>query len=86
MSYNFKPTPELIWSIIVTVVGGIATAVATQGDVAPTDWRVWAAATVAGILRAVVGLLLDKTNVRVGGPKAPTAESTELTEPAKEVS
>lgn len=63
MAYNFKLTPELIWSIVVTVVGGIAIAVATQGTVAPTDWKIWLAATAAGILRAVVGLLLDKTNV-----------------------
>lgn len=66
--YSFKPTPELIWAVVVTVVGILATAVATQGDVPPTDWRAWAIALSVGVIRAIVGLLLDKTNV--GAPDA----------------
>lgn len=60
--YNFKLTPELIWAVVVTGVGVIATAVATQGAVPPTDWQAWAIALSAGVARAIVGLILDKTN------------------------
>lgn len=69
-SYNFKVTPELIWAVAVTVVSVLATAIATQGAVAPTDWRAWAIALAAGVVRAVVGLLLDKT----GQPAVDTPE------------
>lgn len=68
-SYNFKVTPELVWAVVVTVVGVLATTIATQGAVAPTDWQAWAIALAAGVVRAVVGLLLDNTNA--GEPAAP---------------
>lgn len=61
--YVFKPTPELVWAVIVTVVGVLAATVATQGALAPTDWQAWVIALASGLVRAVVGLLLDKTNV-----------------------
>lgn len=80
MLYNFKVTPELIWAVVVTMVGVIATAIATQGAVAPTDWQAWAIALAAGVARAVVGLLLDKTNA--GEPKAPEPEPEVPDEPA----
>lgn len=73
-SYNFKVTPELVWAVVVTVVGVLATTIATQGAVAPTDWQAWAIALAAGVVRAAVGLLLDKTNV--GMPAAPDAPVT----------
>lgn len=57
--YNFKPTPELMWTVVVTVVGVVATAVATQGALPPTDWRTWAIAVAAGVARAVIGVVLD---------------------------
>lgn len=65
MMYNFKLTPELIWAVVVTLVGVISTVVANQGTTPPTDWKVWAAALAAGVLRAIVGLILDKANVSV---------------------
>lgn len=58
--YNFKPTPELVWAMVVTVTGVVATAVTTQGEVGPTDWQAWAIGLATGVLRAVVGLILDK--------------------------
>lgn len=60
--YDFKPTPELIWAVVVTVVGILSTAIATQGAVPPTDWKSWVIGLAAGLTRAIVGLLLDKTN------------------------
>lgn len=66
--YDFKLTPELIWAVVVTIVGVLATALATQGAVAPTDWQAWAIALAAGVVRAVVGLLLDKSNVTITKP------------------
>lgn len=59
MSYNFKPTPELIWALVVVVTGVVATAVATQGDLPPTDWRTWAIAVATAVVRALVGFVID---------------------------
>jgi hypothetical protein len=58
--YNFKVTPELVWTVVVTVVGVVATAVATQGALAPTDWQTWAIGIAAGVARALGGLILSK--------------------------
>lgn len=59
MSYLFKPGPELVWSVVVTVVGVIAAAVATQGALPPTDVKTWGLALAAGVARAILGLILS---------------------------
>lgn len=61
-TYTFKPGPEFWWAILVTGVGVLSTAVATQGAVPPTDWRAWAIGVAVGVARAVGGLLLSKAS------------------------
>lgn len=58
--YNFKFTPELLWAVVVTVVGVLATTVATQGALPPDDWRTWGIAVAAGVARALVALVLSR--------------------------
>jgi hypothetical protein len=58
--YDFKLGPELAWAVLVTVVGAMAMAIAAQGALPPTDWKVWAIGLATGIARAVVALILSK--------------------------
>lgn len=54
--YTFKLGPELVWAAIVTIVGVLAAAV--QGG-PPTDIKTWAIALAAGIVRALLGLIIS---------------------------
>lgn len=62
MQYVFKPGPEVVWAFIVAVVAVLAEA--TQGAM-PTDYRTWAVAVAAGLVRAVLGIILHVA----GGPQ-----------------
>lgn len=57
--YNFKVGPELIWAVLTLIVSVIATAFATQGAVAPTDWRAFAIGIAAALARALPALLMS---------------------------
>lgn len=59
MTYFFKPTPEFWWALLTTVMGTVATAIATQGTLPPTDWRAWAVGLASAAVRGVLGVLLS---------------------------
>lgn len=55
VQYVFKPGPEFVWVLIVTVVTAVTQMV--QGA-PPSDWATWLVAVVAGIIRAILGVVL----------------------------
>lgn len=57
MNYIFKPGPELVWAIVVTVVAVLAQSVGT--GTMPTDLKAWAISVAVGIARALLGLILS---------------------------
>lgn len=65
--YNFKTGPEIFWAGLTLITGVIATAVVTQGAVAPTDWRAFAIGIAAALARALPALIMSLT---VGGDSA----------------
>lgn len=59
MTYFFKPTPEFWWALLTTVIGTVATAIATQGALPPTDWRAWAVGLASAAVRGVIGAIIS---------------------------
>ena len=54
--YQVKIGPETLWAIAVAVITALAQI--TQGA-PPDDWRVWAVAAAAAVVRAVGGVILS---------------------------
>lgn len=65
MDYTFKPAPELVWAIIVTVATVLAQAIG-DGKL-PTDLTQWAIGVAVGMARALLGLILS---FKTGGSNA----------------
>ena len=58
MGYNFKPTAEFWWFVLVTFATAILTQLVSFDPGQITDWRVWAVSLGAGGVRAVAGAVV----------------------------
>lgn len=60
MIYNFKPAPEAVWFVVVTVATAMLQFIVDNQM--PTDWRAWATALGAAAIRALLGAILNAVN------------------------
>lgn len=59
MSYRFKALPELYWSVLTAAATVLLIELVSLDPDGITDWRRWAVALGAGVVRAAAGAALD---------------------------
>ena len=60
MTYDTKPLQELVWGGVVAGLTFTLTVLVTFDPETITDWRAWAIALGAGVVRAVAGALIPQ--------------------------
>lgn len=63
--YIFKNKDELIWIAIIAAVALVLQSL--EGGAIPTDWTKWAIAIAVGVLRAVLGKMVEVTTPTTKG-------------------
>jgi hypothetical protein len=58
--YDFKAAQELFWGAVVAGCTFVLTVLVTFDPETITDWRAWAIALGAGVVRAVAGALIPQ--------------------------
>jgi hypothetical protein len=59
MTYRFKALPELYWSVLTAAATVLLIELVSLDPDGVADWRKWAVALGAGIVRAAAGAALD---------------------------
>jgi hypothetical protein len=59
VTYRFKPLPELLWAVLIAGATVLLLELVGLNPEAMSDWRGWAVALGAGMVRAMAGAALD---------------------------
>lgn len=72
MTYRFKPLPELYWSVVTAAATVLLLELVGLNPDRVTDWRGWAVALGAAVIRAAAGAALDYIRRSIDEANDPT--------------
>lgn len=78
MKYRFKPWEELFWSVLVAVATVALLELAGLNPDAVPDWKAWAVALSAGMVRAGAGAAIDYLRRSMTPPGPPSNLADEI--------
>lgn len=66
--YQVKWLPELGWAVAIAVAVVLASALVTFDPASVSDWRAWAVALAASVVRVAAATVLNELRKRVPSP------------------